>query len=212
MGLLQTCTSFVAICCLLYNVDSNLTTLSITADGPLDYAQLEFNLPPSSCTLQDVLQVMVALGVVQIVHDQDSFNKHKLKYCMAYGQPRAPVVSSQQLVEDICEAQQEISDLQQRCLLLKQVLLNYPQIAQDPVYMAAFRNTHVDLQAVERERPKRSLATQNKRKEESSQNDVPVAGGASSTATKHAHVSTAAGNGHNAVALACATGVKMTEA
>lgn len=184
----------------------NLTILTLfslyyyttIADGPLDYAQLEFNLPPSSSTLQDVLQVMVTLGVVQIVDDEFSSFPEKRKYCMVYGQPRAHVVSSQQLVEDICDAQQEILDSQQRSVLLKQalslsktklnstntrevlkqVLLKYPQIAQDPVYMAAFRNTHVDLAAVERERVKRSLAQKREKRVQESAASKNVSEGA----------------------------------
>lgn len=116
---------------------------------------------------------MVTLGVVQVVEDE-SPNTHvaATKYCMVHGKPRANVVSSQQVVEDIADAQTEIRRSEKRCKMLKQalltsqsntmnprevlkqLLLKYPEVANDPVYMAAFRNTHVDVASVERERLK----------------------------------------------------------
>jgi len=133
-------------------------------------AQLEYNLPPTS-TLRDVLQVMETLGVIQVV---DGGPGTRVKYCMVYGKPRADVVSSQHLVEDIADAQEEITRSEKRCKILKeallkfqadnasmhprevlkQILLQYPEVLNDPVYMAAFRNVHVDVASVERERIK----------------------------------------------------------
>jgi len=131
-------------------------------------------LPPSSF-LQNVLQVMVTLGVVQVVDDGlPTTHAAAVKYCMVNGKPRADIVSPQLVVEDIADAQSEIVQSEKRCDMLKQallslqsdntsvnprevlkrILLKYPEVANDPVYMAAFRNTHVDVAAVERERLK----------------------------------------------------------
>ena len=159
-----------------------LTTVSLRTDGPLSFAQLEYNLPPNA-NLKDVVQVMETLGVVQVVNDKDSNNVVARKYCMLYGKPRADVVSPHHLVEDICDAQVEVTRSQERCKLLKQALLqscnnnhreilkqilrNYPEVANDPVYMAAFRNTHIDVAAVERERLKQQRSQVEKETAES---------------------------------------------
>jgi len=138
--------------------------------GPLSLAQLEYNLPPCN-VLQDVLQVMATLGVVQVVEDS-SINVHQYatKYCIAYGKPRADILLPQNVVQDILDAQDEIkksqqqSDLLKKALLsptcnavearqlLKSILLKNPLVGNDPVYMAAFRNLHVDVAGAERER------------------------------------------------------------
>lgn len=147
-----------------------LTIFDIIKDGPLSLAQLEYNLPPCNL-LQDVLQVMATLGVVQVV-DDSSINVHQYatKYCIAYGKPRADILLPQNVVQDILDAQEEIkksqeqSDLLKKALLspscnavearqlLKSILLKNPLVANDPVYMAAFRNLHVDVAGAERER------------------------------------------------------------
>jgi hypothetical protein len=127
---------------------------------------LEYNLPPIA-SLRDVLDVMVVMGVVQVVDDASE----NVRYCMFHGIPRADVVLPQTVVEDILDAQKEVTRSKERCnilkkvllseksinprAVLKQVLLDYPEIAQDPIYAAALRNVHVDVGAVDRERFKR---------------------------------------------------------
>jgi predicted glutamine amidotransferase len=114
---------------------------------------------------------MVIMGVVQVVDDDNNNNNNNnheyVRYCMLHGIPRADVVLPQTVVEDILEAQAEVTRSKERCRILKQVLssnstnprevfkqilLEYPEIAQDPIYVAALRNVHVDMSAVDRER------------------------------------------------------------
>lgn len=144
------------------------TLLFVVIDGPLTFGQLEYNLPPIA-TLRDILEVMVIMGVVQVVDDSSNNNNNNeyVRYCMLHGIPRADVVLPQTVVEDILEAQTEVTRSKERCHILKQVLsststnprevlkqilLEYPEIAQDPIYVAALRNVHVDMSAVDRER------------------------------------------------------------
>lgn len=129
---------------------------------------------------------MVILGIIQVMDDDNSTNEFTsaTRYCMVYGKPRADIVSPNQLVEDIADAQVEIQTSRERCDILKQVLLEhqsskstnarevlkqllfkYPQIQNDPVYMAAFRNTHVDVAAVERDRLKHERSQSEKEME-----------------------------------------------
>jgi hypothetical protein len=133
---------------------------------------LEYNLPPIA-SLRDILDVMVVMGVVQVVDDDDDDDNasENVRYCMLHGIPRADVVLPQTVVEDILDAQKEVLRSKERCNILKQallseksqnprevlkqVLLEYPEIAQDPIYAAALRNVHVDVGAVDRERYKR---------------------------------------------------------
>jgi hypothetical protein len=140
--------------------------LFCTIDGPLSFGQLEYNLPPIA-SLQDILDVMVVLGVVQVVDDASE----NVRYCMLHGIPRADVVLPQTVVEDILDAQKEVTTSKERCSILrqallseksknprevfKQLLLDYPEIAHDPIYAAALRNVHIDVGAVDRERFKR---------------------------------------------------------
>lgn len=94
------------------------------------------------------------------------------KYCMTYGKPRADVVTPSNLVSSVLQAQEEIRGSEERCDVLKRalqattpntvatrqalksLLLKNAQLVNDPVYMAAFRNFHVDIAGVERERLK----------------------------------------------------------
>jgi hypothetical protein len=125
---------------------------------------LEYNLPPIA-SLGDILDIMVVMGVVQVVDD----NSESVRYTMLNGVPRADVVLPQTVVEDILDAQTEVTRTKERCRILKQallsspanprevlkqVLLDHPEIAQDPIYVAALRNVHVDVGAVDRERLK----------------------------------------------------------
>lgn len=116
---------------------------------------------------------METLGVLQVVDDSNTTTPNNnstampKKYCMLYGKPRADVISPQDLVQEIVEAQHQVQASRERCILLQQalhqspchpkhvlkdILRKYPQVANDFCYMAAFRNTHVDVSAVERER------------------------------------------------------------
>ena len=156
-------------------------------DGPLSLAQLEYNLPPCN-VLQDVLQVMVTLGVVQVVDDSSkNVHHYATKYCIAYGKPRADVLMPQHVVQDILDAQEEIKKSQQQSDLLKQallsptsnavearqllksILLENPDVVNDPVYMAAFRNLHVDVAGAERERHMQERSNQSGSKTEKDQ-------------------------------------------
>lgn len=108
---------------------------------------------------------MVSIGIVQVVDDKSD----TLRYTMLHGIPRSDVVLPQTVVDDILDAQTEVTRCMERCQLLKnallsgsknsrellkRILLQYPEITNDPIYVAALRNVHVDVAAMERERLK----------------------------------------------------------
>ena len=170
VSLSKTLTHTFFVCCSLV-FGLLCFALCVCIDGPLTFGQLEYNLPPIA-TLRDILEVMVIMGVVQVVHDNNNnTTTESVRYCMLHGIPRADVILPQMVVEDILEAQTEVTRSRERCRILKeallsknstkqqhprevlkQILLDYPEIAHDPMYVAGLRNVHVDVSAVDRER------------------------------------------------------------
>jgi hypothetical protein len=124
--------------------------------GPLTFRQLEFNLPAYS-SLSDILHLLVATGVVQVVK-----GSVPPRYVTLHGKVRADVVLPSEVLDEILDAQEEVKESLERAETLKKALLEnddpkkilerllskYPDIAKDPVYLAAFRNVNVDVASV----------------------------------------------------------------
>ena len=138
--------------------------------GPLTLMQLEYNLPPiprasgtggavvwTKTTLDDIVQVLVATGVVQVVQDSDP-----PQYCMFSGITRADVILPSRIMEELENTYEQMTKTEERVAALKQALLDkvpakqvlktllqeYPEIVNDPVYLAALRNVHVDISTI----------------------------------------------------------------
>lgn len=135
--------------------------------GPLTKAQLEFNLTPMRAPpLSDILDLIVATGVVQVVHlggtATTASDQHV--YCVLSGQTRPPAdtpVLPQDVLPALIAAQKEYKASLQRAAILRDLIMNpksasHPrQVLQgmlkehgsdmrnDPVYMAAMRNLGV---------------------------------------------------------------------
>jgi hypothetical protein len=138
--------------------------------GPLTANQLEYNLPPVpqataphlSWTIHDVLSILVAIGLVQFVSKTN-------QYCMFGGLPRATPIYPTDIPSEIQQAVHEAEDSFKRCKILrdalrsnvnnnncnkhttkyykdvlKELLQDYPQILNDPVYYTALRNCNID--------------------------------------------------------------------
>jgi hypothetical protein len=137
--------------------------------GPLTLAQLDHNLPPppprggggavgwNQHLLSDIVQLLVATGVVQAVQDSQP-----LQYCMCSGIPRADVVLPSRIMGELEMTRDQTEKSVQRVAILKQALLegtpakevlktmlrDHPDIVNDPVYLAALRNAHVDTSMI----------------------------------------------------------------
>jgi hypothetical protein len=137
--------------------------------GPLTLAQLDHNLPPppprggggavgwNQHLLSDIVQLLVATGVVQAVQDSQP-----LQYCMCSGIPRADVVLPSRIMGELEMTRDQTEKSVQRVAFLKQALLegtpakevlktmlrDHPDIVNDPVYLAALRNAHVDTSMI----------------------------------------------------------------
>jgi len=142
--------------------------------GPLTLMQLEYNLPPiprasgtggagggavvwTKTTLDDIVQLLVATGVVQVVQDSDP-----PQYCMFSGITRADVILPSRIMEELENTYEQMTKTEERVAALKQALLDkvpakqvlktllqeYPEIVNDPVYLAALRNVHVDISTI----------------------------------------------------------------
>jgi hypothetical protein len=136
--------------------------------GPLTANQLEYNLPPVvpasvPWSVHDVLSILVAIGLVQQV-------KGTNQYCMFGGVPRADVILPMDITSEIQQALNESDDSWKRSQILRealrqvntnhtsngkhkyfkdilqQVVVEYPQVTNDPVYWTALRNCHIDMQ------------------------------------------------------------------
>jgi hypothetical protein len=138
-----------------------------TVDGALTLAQLEYNLPERpGCNLGDMVELLAATGLLQKEeinhgHQQQQQQKQQPRYCVNTGLPRTQVTTPTTILQDILEAQDDWRASQQRQAklhaalkdqntkppreTLKAILLEFPDICQDPVYVAALRNLHVDV-------------------------------------------------------------------
>lgn len=126
--------------------------------GPLSKAQLEYNLPPCRRSLQDILELLVASGVVRIV--DNGVGSSELLYS-TFSTTRHDVILPQQVLPALESAHAEYRASLKRGDLLKEYLQNYspssptprallqkllmefPDIRNDPVYVAAMRNVGV---------------------------------------------------------------------
>ena len=187
--------------------------------GPLTEGQLEYNLPPvgqqhqnnnadddtfspQEWKISDVLELLVALGLVQKVNHKNISNNSSTnttvsadpptengdnttttttthatanlppppvvsaaasvpaqQYCVCGGVPRVDVVLPSEVIADITSAHREAARSWQRSRVLQKALLNnwstktvleqllkeFPEIGNDPVYRAALRNCHVSI-------------------------------------------------------------------
>jgi len=152
----------------------------------------------NSQTLQDILDVLVVTGVVQKRGDGQ-------QYTMLSGKPRADVVTPSDifyiLQHAMAEEERTLDRIQtlKRYLALastagnssnsntkiipssarevfKSILWQYPEVAQDPVYMTGLRNLHVDVAALERERLKSRNTMVNKHYEHEQSHNINVSG------------------------------------
>ncbi|GAX27258.1 hypothetical protein FisN_13Lh182 [Fistulifera solaris] len=127
--------------------------------GALTAGQLEYNLPVnnSPSLIQDVLEVLVCIGLVQKVQEEDESKTPR--YCVNRGVPRADAVNLPVLQHEILAAHRQANRSFERTKLLQtalqddnsnpkdvlqKLLHDYPEIQQDPVYMTALRQCHVD--------------------------------------------------------------------
>jgi hypothetical protein len=127
--------------------------------GALTAGQLEYNLPVnnSPSLIQDVLEVLVCIGLVQKVQEEDESKTPR--YCVNRGVPRADAVNLPVLQHEILAAHRQANRSFERTKLLQtalqddnsnpkeilqKILHDYPEIQQDPVYMTALRQCHVD--------------------------------------------------------------------
>jgi hypothetical protein len=148
-------------------IDSHLRTLLPTVDGSLTLAQLEYNLPERpGCNLGDMVELLAATGLLQKEEITDGHPPQQQppqpqpRYCVNTGLPRTQVTTPTTILQDILEAQDDWRASQKRQAklhaalkdnnkppreTLKAILLEFPDICQDPVYVAALRNLHVDV-------------------------------------------------------------------
>lgn len=126
--------------------------------GPLTKAQMEYNLPPCRRSLQDILELLVAAGVVRVV--DTGIVSSELLYSV-FTTTRHDVILPQQVLPALESAHAEFLASLERGQILKDYLKNYspsspapaallqkllmefPDIRNDPVYMAAMRNVGV---------------------------------------------------------------------
>jgi hypothetical protein len=121
---------------------------------------------------RDVLEVLVATGLVQqedihasdtpasLVQPQQLQQQPQPRYCVLSGVTRQTPTTPINVLQEIRETQDEWrTSLQRQAKLkaallnpsiqprevLKQLLAEFPEIASDPVYVAALRNLHVDV-------------------------------------------------------------------
>ena len=123
---------------------------------------MEFNLPqPRNNLLTDVLQLLVTLGVLGQTEDD--------RYCALRGIPRPQTILPAQVLPELEAATQQWKNSVGRFKVLRKALLEgqnardvfkrllkeYPDILNDPVYVAALRNVQIDTSPVimEKERP-----------------------------------------------------------
>jgi hypothetical protein len=151
-------------------IDSHLCNLLPTVDGALTLAHLEYNLPERpGCNLGDMVELLAATGLLQKEEiteghppqqQQQQQPQQQPRYCVNTGLPRTQVTTPTTILQDILEAQDDWRASQQRQAklqaalkdntkppreTLKAILLEFPDICQDPVYVAALRNLHVDV-------------------------------------------------------------------
>lgn len=141
--------------------------------GPLTANQLEYNLPPVVPTstpwnVHDVLSILVAIGLVQQVKGSTD------QYCIFGGVPRATAIYPTEIPSEIQRAINEAEGSYKRCQILrealrhantttndnhdgnnhgtknylsvlKQLLQEYPNIINDPVYWTALRSCRIDI-------------------------------------------------------------------
>lgn len=139
--------------------------------GALTAGQLEYNLPVnnSPSLIQDVLEVLVCIGLVQKVQEEEETKTPR--YCVSRGVPRADPVNLPILQHEIFAAHRQANRCFERTKLLQKaiqdetsnpkdtlqrILQEYPEIQQDPVYITALRQCHVDTSSADRPRKKLS--------------------------------------------------------
>ena len=156
-------------------------------DGPMTQPQLEFNLPPlqgerlNQHNFVDILELLVATGLVQ-KEDVDSPTTEP-RYCVLSGATRPHPTTPAKILKEIQEVQDEWRASLQRqeklkeALLdptiqprerLKNLLLEFPEVAYDPVYLAAMRNLNVDSGPVVEQKASGSRPRSNSRPKSSS--------------------------------------------
>lgn len=135
--------------------------------------QIEFNLPPLQGErlypkqVVDIVELLVAMSIIQ-VEDLPTTTaptgSSSRRYCVQGGQLRRSIVAPAQILQEIEQVQVEwkASQKRQDVLIqalksqdkippretLRRLLVDSPEIAFDPVYVAALRNLHVDVGTV----------------------------------------------------------------
>ena len=136
--------------------------------------QLEFNLPPlqgerlNQHNFIDILELLVATGLLQKEDVTSVDSPTEPRYCVLSGETRLHPTAPAKILQEIQEVQDEWRASLQRQEKLKEALLDpsispreslnnmlleYPEIAYDPVYLAALRNLNVDAGTVVEQKP-----------------------------------------------------------
>lgn len=178
-------------------------------DGPMTQPQLEFNLPPlqgerlNQHNFIDILELLVATGLLQKEDVSATAGEGgavvEPRYCVLSGATRQHPTTPAKVLQEIQEVQDEWrTSLQrqeklQQALLdpsvqprdsLKALLLQFPEITYDPVYVAALRNLNVDAGSVLDQRQSGSRPRSSaKRRRRSSANPSSTQSKGTSTAT-----------------------------
>jgi len=136
--------------------------------GPLTLGQMAYNLPPHD-RLGEIVQILVRLGMVQQVKGEE------VRYCIGKGVPRPyelTVLWPHAVQRDIAYAHRAANDSFERSkvlraalqdpskdvkVVLEGLLKKYPDISNDPVYVAALRNCHANLEGTRSRNGKRPL-------------------------------------------------------
>jgi hypothetical protein len=127
--------------------------------GPLTKSQLEFNLPPSR-HVADIVDLLVALGVVQVVNIPSNAISEPI-YCVFAGRTRQDAVLPHQALSQLETAHSQYQHSLERAHLLKEYLKNpstsprvlfqsmlkahESEMANDPVYVTALKHFGLDI-------------------------------------------------------------------
>ena len=109
----------------------------------------------------DIVELLVTLGLIQreATADNNGTTVRQPRFAVHFGKPKQFLVTPTNILSEIAKAQAEIQASRQRQELLeealglsdqlaaekvKQIVLQHPQVVDDPVYVTALRNLQVD--------------------------------------------------------------------
>ena len=154
--------------------DGPLTYIQLEHNLPRQAHSIPAGSAWTASTLQDILDVLVETDVVQVVEESESGSSPNttdgtppLRYSILGGAPRSDVILPSQVVSEIEFAHGQWKRSLERTEALRRLLLEktlpakevlqslvrkYPEVVEDPVYVAALRNLNIDLAATAKER------------------------------------------------------------